>query len=140
MSIQSRINKVKECNVWPLDSRNGRATYLQVDTDHSKYHVALPQRPAKIEVKLTSERTLTAYEYKTTCREWPSYKSCKGNSNGTICYHSLAAIEHRVRVNGKTLVKPDDGELSSAIKLLNLGGSLVKLTNQAGNSKWGVVR
>jgi hypothetical protein len=144
MTIQSRLPKTAQCKVFPLDSHNGIGTYFNIYSDHSHYQVAIPRKPRKVEVNLTNGRKLTAYEYKPICRKWhptEALEDCKGNSNGTICYHALAAIEHRVKMAGnKTLVKPEDGELSSAIKLLNLGGQLVKLTNQNGKSKWGVAR
>ena len=143
MSIQSRLPKVQQTRVHPLVSHRGIGTYFDVYSDHSHYQVAIPERPTKTEINLTNGRKMTAYEYKPVCRKWhptEALEPCKGNSNGTICYHALAAIEHRVNVAGKTLVKPEDGELSSAIKLLNLGGTLIKLTNEKGNSKWGVVK
>jgi len=143
MTIQSRKSKVQQTRVHPLDSHNGIGTYFDVYGQDSHYQVAIPRKPMKIKVSLTNGRKMTAYEYKPVCRKWhptEALENCKGNNNGTVCYHSLAAIEHRVNVAGKTLVKPEDGELASAIKLLNLGGVLVKLTNQAGSSKWGVVK
>ena len=139
MTIQTRKPKIKQTKVSCLVPD----TYFEVNGSDDKYHVAIAKRPLKVEINLTNGRKLTAWQYKPVCKKYHSEKAlecCKGNNNGTVCYHSLAAIEMRASVNGKNLVLPKDGELSSAIRLLNFGGQLVKLTNEKGNSKWGVVR
>lgn len=139
MTIQTRKPKIAQTKVWCMVPD----VSFEVTGKDSKYHVDIPRRPKQVQVNLTNGRRFTAFEYKPVCKKYhpnQPLECCEGNNNGTLCYHALAAIEMRARVNGKKLVLPKDGELSSAIKLLNLGGQLVKLTNEADNSKWGVVR
>lgn len=151
MTIQSRRQAINSTKLYPLDSHNGRPTHYQVQgTDHD-YHVYIPEKPVKLfagkywtnEVKGLGNRSIPYYEYRPTChsKESPlSFPPCQGNSNGTVCRHCLAAINDRIRRADRKVSWPKDGEFSSAVKLLNFGGELIKIVNQNGKSVWGVVR
>lgn len=139
MTIQTRKTKINTTKVTPLIGKDGRMTEYQVEgSNDGTYHVYIPSTP------LTGKyHGQVYYEYRTTCHcknDPYTFPACKGNSNGTACYHVLAAIKDRAARKNKTLSLPQDGEQWSAQKLLYLGGQLIKITNQNGNSKWGVVR
>lgn len=135
------INSTK---LYPLDSHNGRPTHYQVKGSKSDYHVYIPEKPIKCRHWTSdSPRVLAFLEYRPTCHSKADpnkFPVCKGNSNGTVCKHCLAAINDRIRRAGKQVSWPEDGEFSSAVKLLNSGGQLVKVRNQNGVARWGIVR
>jgi hypothetical protein len=118
--------------------------YLRARVRLGKYHVRISAKPIKYQSwTLTSKQAITYYEYKVTCHSKADPKKfpvCKGNSNGTVCYHCLAAIKDRVGRRDKQLSLPENGEFNSAVKLLNFGGQLVKIVNQNGKAVWGTVR
>lgn len=144
MTVETRKPAIARCKVFPLDSHNGIGTYFDVYSDTGNhYQVAIPERPKRVQYQTRTKQRIMYFQYKPVCREWhptEALQYCKENANGTVCKHSLAAIEHRVRVARKSLSLPKNGERASAVKLLNFGGQLIKITNQNGKSVWGVVR
>jgi hypothetical protein len=142
MTIQTRKPKINTTKVYPLDF--GEWTHYEVQGSDGKYHTYVPPKPIKYQSwTLTSKQAITYYEYKVTCHSKADPKKfpvCKGNSNGTVCYHCLAAIKDRVGRRDKVLSLPENGKFNSAVKLLNFGGQLVKIVNQNGKAVWGTVR
>ena len=134
MTIQTRKPKIKTTKVTPLDF--GEWTHFLVQGSECDYRVAIPAKP--LIGKYFGQKY---WQYETKCTSTlPGGNPCKGNSNGTVCYHVLAAIKYRVAKRDKVLSLPEDGEQLNAKKLLNLGGLLVKIRNQAGKGIWGAVR
>jgi len=65
--------------------------------------------------------------------------ACEGNSNGTVCYHSMAAVMAAAARKGQVLSLFD--KFSTAVNYSQLGGKLVKILSAQGDGKaWGVVR
>lgn len=63
---------------------------------------------------------------------------CKGNINGTICYHSLASLVRKAEDKGQSLSLFDS--FRDAVNFLNFGGKLVKVVSaQSGGFCWAVV-
>lgn len=144
MTVETRKPAISKCKVFPLDSHNGIGTYFDVYSDTGNHcQVAIPEKLQCYQAYLLTGSKVTYYVYKPVCRKWhptEALRVCRGNSNSTVCKHSLAAIKNRVRMAGKILSLPKNGEFISAVKLLNFGGQLIKITNQNGKSVWGVVR
>jgi hypothetical protein len=62
---------------------------------------------------------------------------CKGNCNGTICYHSLAALVKKAGDKGQTLSLFDN--FSDAARYANFGGQLIKIVSSQGSGQcWAV--
>ncbi len=64
---------------------------------------------------------------------------CRGNENGTVCYHSLATAEKLAQDTGKSIswcaTKADAQNLS------NLGGVAFRVVSHtSGSAVWGIVR
>lgn len=67
------------------------------------------------------------------------HQECKGNSNGSICYHSLQAIVASVAEAGKDVYFCANEQ--DARKLANLGGSVIRLHSHQGKGEmWMVVK
>ena len=64
---------------------------------------------------------------------------CRGNGNGTVCYHSLAVAERLAQDTGQSVswcaMKAD------AMRLSHLGGTAFRVTSRtSGSTVWGVVQ
>src|SRR3990167_7550158 len=65
--------------------------------------------------------------------------TCKGNSNGTVCYHGMAAVMAAAARKGQVLSLFDN--FSTAVNFSRLGGKLVKVVSAQGQGHaWGVVK
>jgi len=66
------------------------------------------------------------------------YQACPGNSNGHVCYHSIAALEVAAR-ESKVALSWCQNE-REAIRLENLGGQSFPVTSWQGKGRlWAVV-
>jgi hypothetical protein len=64
---------------------------------------------------------------------------CQGNSNGTLCYHVLAALIRGAENGSKRLVLFDN--FTDAFRYANFGGKLMEIKSLQGQGRaWGVVR
>lgn len=61
------------------------------------------------------------------------YIPCQGNSNGTVCYHAMAAVIAAAEDSGY-VVKFSD-KPATAIKLKNFGGQAYVLRSEQGNGE-----
>ncbi len=133
MSFKTRRHKIKKISFFPLLITKGRPTKYQVK---GRYFVNIPYTPQRKE-----QDNYIYYQYNVSCFDRSDFRQlppCKGNSNGAVCFHSLAAIEDRVKWQGKELSLTDS--FNDAVKLLNFGGQLVKIEGQGSGEVWGVVR
>jgi hypothetical protein len=126
MSVKSRKHQIEELEMKVLNTENGHATRLSTTspTSGKVYNVILYPR-----------KYGDYYGFEVTCRD-NAGEYCQGNSK-TVCKHSLAAILHRIKSQGKMLYKCDN--LQDATRLNNiLKGHVIQIRSERGEA-WGVV-
>lgn len=139
MSIKSRLPKIKDASrnvVEVLRASVTRKIYGLRGSD--------PASNYEIEVKFVGRDKLEDVEFITIscqCQKvtGTGMEDCRGNSNGTICYHSLAVLENSSEKKGKQLIFFDN--FSDAFLYKNFGGKLVKIASSQGKGQaWGVLK
>jgi hypothetical protein len=85
MNLESAKNIVEFCHITDLDDQ-GRAKIVLVPGHKSKRY--------QVTITRTKQRMICS------CQELDLNEPCKGNSFGTVCYHTLAALLAAVNKNG----------------------------------------
>lgn len=134
-NLRCRVQKARKLNYTPLNGKPGHA--FTRGTNIVKYHVVLGKTP-KIKVSV-GDKVIEAHHFVCRCKE-DEIIDCKGNSNGTICYHCLGWVKEALAKSGLQISFYAD--VLDALNGLNFGGELVKIQS-AQNDKgiiWGVLR
>ncbi len=139
MTVKTRLPKIKQA------SKNVIRT-LKASSSKSSYDVISLSNPAvhyQMKTEYASKLRVEDIEYSmfyVTCQKVTGHgmEDCKGNNNGAVCYHSLAAIMKRANESGKKLVLVDT--FLDAVRLLSFGGQMVKVEGQGTGAVWGTVR
>ncbi len=142
MSIKSRQDKITEATagtiVLAVAECNGKTVPVEFEVPGTeyKYYVVV-----SCEEKKSFVEDVSFWEYKTTCRkrELKALPHCQGNSNNSICYHTLAALHKKAQRQGLEVWFKES--FHDAFLLSNFGGQLVKITSTHGEGvAWGVVK
>jgi len=123
---KSSARNVKEfCDIRARDAE-GRATIVFVPGHEGREYFVFVHRNDVLKVR---------------CNEpgvWGN-RDCKGNSNGHICYHALAALEVAAKDQGKTISWCESK--ADAENLAHLGGKVFHAKSGQGTGEvWGVIR
>lgn len=131
-NLRNRIAKARKLNFTPLSGRKGEA--FTRGSEMTKYHVMVAK--SQVTTSVGSEKLVT-HLFACRCKE-DEIKDCKGNGNGTVCYHCLGWV--RDVLSKSNLQIAFHADILSAIAGLNFGGQLVKIVSAQGNGVvWGVL-
>jgi len=121
---KSSARKVSEfCQIWSRDQED-RASVVFVPGHDGHRYVVYIERNGSIGVR---------------CLRQDVRAECKGNSNGHICYHALAALEVAAEDQGMTVAWCESEQ--AAKNLANLGGKVFCVKSLQGSGEaWGVVK
>lgn len=125
MSVKSRKNVIEELVMEVLEIKNGHATKLRTISPTSGHVYTIELKPFTIP---------GGYGFHTTCQS--NFGECAGNTS-YVCKHSLAAVLHRIKAQGKMLYKCDSLEIAGRLNRIHKG-TIIKITSQRGIA-WGIV-
>lgn len=134
MSIKSRKQKILQaastaCIV--KTDKNGHPKTIRIKGSKDNYQVNFKIGVGQVE-------GIDYFVFEASCVKLNGWHDCKGNSNGYVCYHSLAGLQKRAQWSGKKLILVKS--FQSAVNLLNFGGQLIKISSTQGEGYcWGVV-
>ena len=141
MSIKSRIQKVRAAsqNVVLTLCKSPRVAYYG-QRSVSNLAVNYQQRIEWLK-QLERFEDISYAVVSCTCHQATGVgmlqPACRGNEDGTICYHSLAALTKRAEDAGQVLSLFDN--FSDAARYANFGGKLIKVISSQGSGYcWGV--
>lgn len=135
-NLSNRVQKSKSLkfNFIPGLSNPAYGTTSHDHTHHYQVFLSKARETIAIGDKVISHDTITVKCVQCHKR----VGNCKGNSNGTICYHGLGAIRHHLSLKHSNIAFCQD--IFDAIKLRKPGQSLVKIVSVQGQAiLWGVV-
>lgn len=137
MSIKSRLPKIKGISqqATELVSNRFRSAWSVISTSSKSHYQIRLKWDKKGRIEDIEHFTITCQCQKVT---GPGMVDCKGNSNGTVCYHSLGSFIKMTKKNGSEARLFDN--FSDAFRYSNFGGKLVKVVSQQGEGVcWAVV-
>lgn len=155
-NFQTRVNKARKLQpvICATNGNSKKLAMASLSNPEVHYQTEVIYAGRKV-VRITDDAgevaSISFSLYTTTC-EYPDYSNgrlnpmvnCQGNSysskrNDVVCYHVMRSIISLVEGKGKVISLTDS--LMSAINLLSLGGTLVKVVSTQGQgSMWGVVK
>ncbi len=123
-NLPKRVRKARSAAQFVGMVGNGKNTTYRVPGSNGRSY----------RVKVRRDRVLSFQ-----CWQDHDGSPCRGNGNGTVCYHSLAVAEKLARDTGKSVswcaMKAD------AMRLSHLGGTAFRVTSHtSGSSVWGVAQ